>query len=364
MQRRSSVWHLHLRRAKVQRLPTYLRHRNSSAAAPSRSAPSVRGRGLSWNDDENTVLAMIAQSVCSDPARGNEMKTGKFQRLLRLKFCSTLMANLKSECHKFEEAMQLVKSSDITGNPDEAQLSRCATALYNSRVSGNGASTVTPHFTDICKNPYYRVGKPFPYARAHQHLSKYTDLITADAGSAYSLSTSESVGEEDITTTENADARSTVTQVARPIGTKLAKRLKKRKQGSDEDLNEHIGSMASAMHERNHLRKRGRTPLLLCAKRLLSCTMRKIRRRRRRLQSPLQKLLTEMVRQRGGRAFATDECYSVDNCAMAAWTGAVMPTSPSRSLCARGVSPLMKSSSTSVTTGTSAQRVEIDVGKS
>eukprot|EP00171_Calliarthron_tuberculosum_P004147 IDg4147t1 len=52
-----------------------------------RKEPSTRrGRGISWNDDENTALAMVANEVCSDPARGNDMKQAKFNRLLRIKF--------------------------------------------------------------------------------------------------------------------------------------------------------------------------------------------------------------------------------------------------------------------------------------
>ncbi len=56
----------------------------STAAAPSSATvighhelPSL-GRGLGCNEHENTALAMIAQSVCSEPARGNDMKSGKF----------------------------------------------------------------------------------------------------------------------------------------------------------------------------------------------------------------------------------------------------------------------------------------------
>lgn len=40
-----------------------------------------------------------------------------------------------------------------------------------------------PNFPDICCNPYYKFGRSFPYARAHHHLMKISDLISAHASS-------------------------------------------------------------------------------------------------------------------------------------------------------------------------------------
>ncbi len=68
--------------------PSRCKHSSSPPSARvvgQRELPSL-GRGLGWNGDENTALGMIAQSVFSDPARGYGMKSGKFYRLLRLKF--------------------------------------------------------------------------------------------------------------------------------------------------------------------------------------------------------------------------------------------------------------------------------------
>lgn len=186
------------------------------------------GRGLGWTREETFSITTVAPLCCSDLARGNDMKRTKLNRLIRSKFIRHVLRpeftctgvkdggrldprswdgrseravgnhwdHLKSECQKFYETLQLVEKEDITGNPKEKQLHRCAVADFNARTDEYGVSSVVLHFVDICRNPHYRIGRPFPYTQALVHISKFTDLISAQSATVYAQEEGESLPEE------------------------------------------------------------------------------------------------------------------------------------------------------------------------
>lgn len=79
--------------------------------------------------------------------------------------------------------MVLMMFANIIKNPGEDQLIHCFSTVYNSKLDGHGVPEIVPHFPEICRNSYYKVWKPFPYARAHRHFIKFTDLISAHKSS-------------------------------------------------------------------------------------------------------------------------------------------------------------------------------------
>ena len=106
--------------------------------------------------------------------------------------------------------MQLVRTAYIRGNPGEDQLYRWAAAMVNSRVDEYGASAGTPRFFDTSSNPYYRIGKSFQFARAHNFLSKQSCLISAQAEIVYA----ENVA-EDYKNAQNCDEKIKTSAIAK-----------------------------------------------------------------------------------------------------------------------------------------------------
>eukprot|EP00171_Calliarthron_tuberculosum_P003907 IDg3907t1 len=79
-----------------------------SSESPTVPAPPVRGRGLTWTDDKNTALAMIAKSLCADLSSGNEMKDSQFHRLVRFKFLKHSLCPPKASlCEKDDGPLDL-----------------------------------------------------------------------------------------------------------------------------------------------------------------------------------------------------------------------------------------------------------------
>lgn len=205
---------------------------DDSAHAPRASkmvdAATGKGKGLSWEERENIALARSAAAVCSDPATGSGMTSAEMGRRIRSHLlndkarpddacttrdkglldsrrwdgrsaaaCHKQWDNLRRECTRFKGSLQRVKNMQLTGNPTDDDLFRCASLLFS-----DGSKAVS-HLYDCIRNPDYHISKPFKHAKTFLFLDSHSTLL--DAGG---------IMEEDRK------------RASRPIGTKKAKEMK------------------------------------------------------------------------------------------------------------------------------------------
>lgn len=126
------------------------------------SQKTSAGRGLSWNNDELFALARGAAVASQDPAIGAGMSNAQFGRKIRVQFtkdsrrpaaacsekdgggnpdnrrwdarsadaCIKKWIIVRRECSKFKAVRDRLMVMELTGNPNDDDLDRCAHLLY------------------------------------------------------------------------------------------------------------------------------------------------------------------------------------------------------------------------------------------
>jgi hypothetical protein len=168
-------------------------------------ASRVRGKSISWNDDENLAVCRAAVAAGSDAIIGNGMSRAEFGRRI---FAAILrdplvpanegsgvrsggaldprrwsgrsavgaqkqFLKIKAACLSYHACVKRVRSMSLTGAPTENDLMRCALGLYNKslkisevynciRTPGNG----------------YDVGNDFPFSNCYSYLATHTQYLS------------------------------------------------------------------------------------------------------------------------------------------------------------------------------------------
>lgn len=219
-----------------------------------------KGKGLVWSEDELMAIARAASIACQDPAVGSQMNMAQLGRKIRTAFitdedrpekaCSTskdggaldnrrwdgrsaeaclkMWQRLRRECTRFKGIHDRINGLQLTGNPSEAALLRCASLEFSE------GRQVPGHLYDCINNREYFIRKPFMFVRPYLFLSSSTKLISGVA-----LHAAENDGEENSSS-----------PMKRPIGTKKAKAEGQvKKTTARRSMPESVDMMANAMTE-------------------------------------------------------------------------------------------------------------------
>lgn len=241
--------------------PLYICNKMATVIPATLESPDKKGngKGLAWNDQEQLALARAATIACQDPTVGAQMSMTQLGRKIRASFikdearpaqactttkdggafdqrrwdgrsaeaCLKMWKRLRKACTKFKAIYTRIENLQLTGNPTEEELWRCASLEFSEGTQMLG------HLYDCVRNPRYLIRKPFSFGHAYVFLDKCTKFISA--------------GPMQVGTVEGSDGEDT--PVKRPIGTKIAKlgRGEEGISGTCKPVKESVADLAQTM---------------------------------------------------------------------------------------------------------------------